>query len=299
MNEIMTSLRRTPYQTFASISVLFFTLLLSGLIFISLTFVNSLLNYVEARPTVIIYFQLKADEAQISAVKEKLENSGKTKSINYISEEDAIEINKEFTKDDPLSSYTTGSSPLPASLEVDAKKPEYLPEIAKMIASEPGIDEVQFQKDILQRLLDLTNSFRKVTITFFSYLVFMSIIVLSTTLSFKIALKRDRIKTIKLLGGTNSYIRAPFVGESVFLGLLATAIANIVIIGILIVVNNFLSNYFAGMEDLFVSIGPLQLQVWPFNVTFAGITLATTAIFSLIITLISSFIATGRYLNES
>ena len=75
MNDIVNSLRRTPYQTFAALSVLFFTLLLSGLLFISLTFLQGLLNYVETRPRVIVYFQVKAEDEQIQAVQKNIKNT--------------------------------------------------------------------------------------------------------------------------------------------------------------------------------------------------------------------------------
>ncbi len=296
MSDILTSLRRTPYQTFAALSVLFFTLLLSGLLFISLTFLQGLLNYVETRPRIIVYFQVKAEEDQIFAARDKLEASGKTADITYVSKEKAFEIYKEFTENDPLLVEMTSAEILPASLEIDAKKPEYLPELADLLKNQPGVDEVQFQRDIINNLLNLTSNVRRVTFIFFSYLMFMSIIVLTTTLSFKIALKREEISILKLLGATNMYIRKPFISESVFLGVLATALSNIVLIGVLILMNAFLTEYFADLGNLNMSLFGLPLQVWPFNLTFAILTLSVTAVFSLFITLISSFAATNRYL---
>jgi len=297
MNETLTSMRRTPYQTFAALSVLFFTLLLSGLLFISLTFMQGLLEYVETRPRVIVYFQTKADESQITAVQELLKNSGKTGTITYVTKEKAFEIYKEFTENDPLLLEMTSADILPASLEIDATKPEYLPEIAEMVSNQPGVDEVQFQKDIINNLLSLTSNVRKTTLVFFSYLMFMSIIVLTTTLSFKIALKREEIGILKLLGATNMYIRKPFISESILLGVIATALANMVLIGILILMNSFLSGYFSGIGMLSVDMIGLSLSVWPFDLTFAILTLSVTTIFSLFITLVSSFAATNRYLK--
>jgi len=297
MNDILTSLRRTPYQTFAALSVLFFTLLLSGLLFISLTFLQGLLNYVETRPRVIVYFQVKADEDQIFAVRDKIKNTNKTTEIKYVSKEEAFEIYKEFTQNDPLLLEMTSAEILPASLEIDATKPEYLPELAEMLQNQPGVDEVQYQKDIIDNLLSLTSKVRKTTVVFFGYLMFMSIIVLTTTLSFKIALKREEIGILKLLGASNMYIRRPFIGESIFLGALAAALSNIVLIGTLISMNSFLQGYFAGIPNLMISLGGMPLQVWPFNLSFAVATLAITSIFSLFITLTSSFVATNRYLK--
>jgi cell division transport system permease protein len=297
MNEVFTSLRRTPYQTFAALSVLFFTLLLSGLLFISLTFLQGLLEYVETRPRLIIYFQVQSSEDQIFAVKNKIESTGKSAKVSYITQNQAYEIYKEFTKNDPLLAEMTSPDILPPSLEVDVKEPKFLADIAELVASEQGVDEVQFQKDIVDNLLALTGNVRRITIIFFSYLMFMSIIVLTTTLSFKIALKKEEIGILKLLGATNMYIRKPFVKESVFLGILSTALANIFLIGLLITFNSTLITYFQGMGDLSIRVLGLPLQVFPFNLTFAMLTLSVTIFFSLSITLISSFMATNRYLK--
>lgn len=296
MNDILTSLRRTPYQTFAAFSVLFITLLLSGLMFISLSFLQSLLQYVETRPRIIVYFQTKAAEADINQTKAAIESLGKTEKITYVSKSEAFNIYKEFTKNDPLLLEMTSPDILPASLEIDAKEPSYLAEIAEFAKNQAGVDEVQYQQDIVENLLNLTSMVRKTTIIFFSYLLFMSVIVLATTTSFKIALKKDEILLTKLLGASKWYIRKPFVNESIFLGLLATAFANMFLIGSLLSMNTFLHDYFAGIPSLDMSYGFFTVQVWPFNIGFALLTIGVTSLFSLVIALIASFTATNRYL---
>ncbi len=296
MRDILTSLRRTPYQTFAAFSVLFITLLLSGLMFISLTFLQSLLQYVETRPRIIVYFQTKATDEEITAARDAIEALGKTQNITYVSKKEAFNIYKEFTKNDPLLLEMTSPDILPASLEIDAKQPSYLSEIADFAKNQAGVDEVQYQQDIVENLLNITASVRKTTIIFFGYLLFMSVIVLATTTSFKIALKKDEILLTRLLGASKWYIRKPFVNESVFLGLLATAFANIFLMGSLLSLNAFLQDYFAGIPSLDITYGLLTIQVWPFNVGFALLTIAVTTIFSLLIALIASFTATNRYL---
>ncbi len=296
MSDILTSLRRTPYQTFAAFSVLFFTLLLSGLMFISLSFLQSLLEYVETRPRIIVYFQTKASEEEIFAVRDAVEELGKTENITYVSKTEAFNIYKEFTKNDPLLLEMTSPDILPASLEIDAKEPAFLAEIADFTKNQAGVDEVQYQQDIVENLLNLTSTVRRTTIVFFSYLLFMSVIVLATTTSFKIALKKDEILITRLLGASKWYIRKPFVNESIFLGLTATAFANIFLLGSLLSLNAFLQDYFAGIPSLHMVLGFLTIQVWPFNIGFALITFAVTALFSLIIALTASYTATNRYL---
>src|SRR3990167_6840727 len=214
MNEIFTSIRRTPHQSLAAFLILFFTLFLSTLMLLSLSFLYGLLGYVETKPQVTVYFQTSTNQDQIFKIRSKLMNSGKVMSIKYISKEDAFKIYKQLNKDNPLLLEMVTADILPASLEIYAKKPAFLPELADFLKKEAGVDEVNFQKDILDRLLTLTDILRKTTIIFFSFLMFLPILVLTTTSLFKISLKKDEIELLRLLGASNfkssisSFLRA-------------------------------------------------------------------------------------------
>ena len=75
MKEVLTSIRRTPYQSLAAFLILFFTLFFSSVMFVSLAFLYGLLGYVETRPQVTVYFQSNAKEEEIFSLREKLKSS--------------------------------------------------------------------------------------------------------------------------------------------------------------------------------------------------------------------------------
>jgi len=133
MNQILTSIRRTPYQSLSAFLILFFTLFLSLMLFVSLTFLNSILSYLETKPQVTVYFQNKAPENQIFKVRDELMSSGKVLNIKYISKNEAFNIYKQLNKDNPLLLEMVSADILPPSLEIYAKKPIYLPEIAEYL----------------------------------------------------------------------------------------------------------------------------------------------------------------------
>ena len=81
---------------------------------------------------------------------------------------------------------------LPASLEVYAKKPEFLPEIANFLNSKPGVDEVNFQKIFIDRLINLTNIVKK-SIFILTSLVFSTIISLIIG-AFRMAIANNKKK---------------------------------------------------------------------------------------------------------
>ncbi|MFA6390694.1 MAG: permease-like cell division protein FtsX [Patescibacteria group bacterium] len=144
MKDIWTSIRRTPYQSLSAFLILFFTLFLTLILFVSLTFLYGTLNYLETKPQVTVYFQTKTPETQIFKVREELMNSGKVLNIKYISKNEAFNIYKQLNKDNSLLLEMVSADILPPSLEIFAKKPVFLPEIAEYLKKQGDIDEVQY-----------------------------------------------------------------------------------------------------------------------------------------------------------
>ncbi|KKQ64523.1 MAG: Cell division protein [Candidatus Daviesbacteria bacterium GW2011_GWA2_38_24] len=297
MNQILTSIRRTPYQSLSAFLILFFTLFLSLMLFVSLTFLYSTLSYLETKPQVTVYFQNKSLENQIFKVRDELMSSGKVLNIKYISKNEAFNIYKQLNKDNPLLLEMVSADILPPSLEIYAKKPAYLPEIAEYLKKQGDIDEVQYEKDIVDKLLILTNTIRRTALIFFSYLILMSIVVLTTTILFKIALKENEITLLKLIGATNFYIRKPYIMESLFLGITASLLSFGIFSLLVLYFNPFLQSYLKGISSLSVNVFNYQLTIWPLNYIFFAIIFVSSSIFGAVIATVASYIATNKYLK--
>jgi len=298
MKEILTSIRRAPYQSLAAFLILFFSIFLSTVLFISQTFFHSLLGYVETRPQVTVYFDTVTSEKDIFKIRDTLNNSGKVESIKYIGKEDAFKIYKDLNKDNPLLLEMVSADILPPSLEVYAKKPAYLAEIADFLKKQPAAEEVQFQKNIVERLLSLTNVSRKISIALLSYLVLMAVVVLTTSASFKIAMKKEEIELLKLIGATNSYIKKPFLLEGIFFGMVSSFLSFLVIGGTIFYLNPFLNSYLTGVGRLNLNLGFYQLGIWPINYEFLLVTFAVSSLFGIVISVLAITLATNKYLKQ-
>lgn len=297
MNEVMLSIRRTPYQSLAAFLVLFFTLFLALVLFVALAFLHGLLGYVETRPQVTAYFQPKTEEADILKIRDELVASGKVMDAKFVSKNEAFTIYKQLNKDNPLLLEMVSADILPPSLEIYAKKPAYLPEIATYLKKQNGIDEVNFQKDIVDRLLLMTAILRKTTIIFFTFLILMSIIVLTTTFLFKIAIKKDEIELLRLLGASNFYIKRPFILEAIVFGVAAVSTSYALVAGTLLYLNPFMQSYFKGIPALTLTVNPLSVMVWPLNPVFFATTFSLLLIFGVSIAVFASFLATEKYIS--
>jgi len=296
MREFFISIKRTPFQSAASFLVLFFSLFLTLFLLFSLAFSEGLLSYLETRPQITAYFEPKTNENEIFKIRDELNSSGKILSIKYINQKQAFEIYKKMNKDNPLLLEMVSAEILPPSLEIYAKKPIFLPEIAEYLKKQPSVEEVQFQKDILDRLLNLTSILRKIALGFFIYLFLMTTAVLITVTHFKTALKKDEIELLALLGASSFYIRKPFLKESFFMALFASIFSFSLALLTLFYFQPFLNSYFQGISSLVLNIFNFSLTVWPINWVFLAVIFSLSSFFGIFVSLFSTFLATKKYL---
>lgn len=297
MIQALSSLRKTPYQSASAILVLFFSLFLVAMLFISVTFLNGLLSYIETRPQVTVYFQSSIEEADILKVRDELLATGKVSEILYISKEDAYEIYRELTKDNPLLLEMTSPSILPASLEIYATRPDYLLEIADYLSTTEGVDEVQFQEVIVDRLLNLTSVIRQTALALTVFLAVMSVVVMAATTSFKIALRRDEIMTLQLLGASNFYIIRPFLSQGMLIAFIASVLAIGAVFGVHYALTPFLQGYLQGLPDITIGAYGVSFTVWPSNPVFFLVTFGIIFLYGIVITLLANVFATNKYLS--
>ena len=296
MRDFLISIKRTPFQSAASFLVLFFSLFLTFFLLFSLAFFEGILAYLETRPQIIAYFQPKTNENEIFKIRDELVSSGKVLSIKYTNQKEAFENYKKMNQDNPLLLEMVSADILPPSLEIYAKKPIFLPQIAEYLKKQPSIDEVQFQKDILERLLILTSILRKVSFSFFGYLFLMTTAVLVALSHFKLALKKEEIELLSLLGASSFYIRKPFLKESVLMAFFTSIFSFALVLLLLFYFQPFLNSYFQGITTLSVNVLGFSFNVWPINWVFLLAIFFLTSFFGIGISLFSTFLATSKYL---
>jgi len=298
MNEILTSVKRTPYQSLVSFLILFFTIFLSLFFFNLTSFFNGILSYVETKPQVTIYFKNDVKESDIFKIRDTVTSSGKVLSVKYISKKDALKIYQDLNKNNPTLLEMVTADILPASLEIYASKLSYLPEIADYLKKQPGVDEVVFQKDIVDKLASLTSILRKVSVSILVFLLLISFIVLMTTTAFKIALKKDEIELQRLLGASTGYVRKPFLVEGMVFGLVSGTVAFVLFYLVYLYFSPFLSSYLTGISKLsFYGLSNLNIYVWPASINFVILSYIITVLFGVLIGFIGNFLSTSKYIK--
>ncbi len=293
-NSIWTHMRRSPYQTLAAILTMFLTFLLGGVFALTTGTSLAILRYFEGKPQLTVFFMEKAGKPEADALKITLEGTGKVASTKFVSKDDALTIYKEQNKNDPLLLEMVTADILPASLEVTAIDPRFLSELEPVIKKADGVEEVIFQKDVVDALLSWTNAIRIIGGTLAGLLAIDSLLIIMTVIGLKIAMKKEEIEILKLIGATQWYIRKPFIIEGGIYGIVGAFFAWLIMTILLLVFRPALISFLGAIPVIHTLLAsPLSSIFLLSAAAFLGVLCIT----GFLLGAIGSLITLARYIK--
>ena len=213
---------------------------------------------------------------------EKILSTDKFSGYTYISEQQALEEHIRSLGEDPTAFL--GYNPLSASYEIhpsDAySAPDSLANIASQLQSLPYVTEVIYPRDLADLMSSNVQDFSLILMAVAIALLLVSLVLIVNTIRLQIYSKRFIINTMTLVGATSWVIRRPFVLKNMLIGFLAGLAALAVIGGVV---------YYVEFK-LGMMLFPLTWQ----NISFVS---AVVLVSGLLITLLASLIATGKYIR--
>lgn len=212
-----------------SISLVLIMIGTLGLIIINAT---KLSEYVREKIgfTLVLHDNIK--EVEIDRLQKVLNAGDFVKSTRYINKETAA---KELTEDlgEDFTGFL-GYNPLFASLEVKlyAKftHPDSLLILEKEFLEYPQIKEVYYQKNLVTVINQNVSRISIILVIISGLLTFIFVALINNTIRISVYSQRFTINTMQMVGATDSFIRKPFLLQSVFMGIYGALIANILIL---------------------------------------------------------------------
>lgn len=120
-------------------------------------------------------------------------------------------------------------NPLPWSVELKvppaARDPDALEALATRTRALPFVADVDYGQAALQRLSLIARAMELAGLVAFALVFLTAVIVVSATLQLAIFARREEIEIQKLVGGTDRFVRMPFLIEGALQGVLAGALA--------------------------------------------------------------------------
>lgn len=210
-------------------------LLFSGLMvvnFLSSTVVSGL----EDKVDISVYFKNEASDTEIGAVQQELENLGSVARVEYISREQALNDFRQKHAGDVLiqeSLNELDDNPLQASLNVKASEPSEYPAIVQFLEANKFrslVDKINFYENeqVIKRVQSISNGLRNWGFLATMMLAVIAVLVTFNTIRLTIYNQKHEIEIMRLVGGSNWHIKAPYLVEGGLYGAFAAAITFIV-----------------------------------------------------------------------
>jgi cell division transport system permease protein len=195
--------------------------------------VDEVVRDVEGRKQIIAYLTDDTSESDTQLLKKSLEGMAGIASVQYISKQMAWEEFRAELNDDELLA-AVDSNPLPASFRIsltdNAKAALEMETLVGQVSKFPGVEDVHYGEEWVRRLDDLTVTLTIANLMIGLVVSLCVIFVISNTIRLTVIARRDIIEIMKLVGATESFIRAPFLIEGVAQGLSAGALALLIIL---------------------------------------------------------------------
>ncbi|KKU22827.1 MAG: hypothetical protein UX34_C0020G0001, partial [Candidatus Woesebacteria bacterium GW2011_GWF1_46_13] len=137
-------IKRSPFQALAALFVLTLTFFVGTILAVLVYSSANLLNYFETRPQIITFLKDEITPENVSALQNKLSADVRVKDVRYVSKEEALEIYKQATSDNPLLSELVSPTIFPASLEFSVTDLSFAQEVINEIKEEGIVDSVGF-----------------------------------------------------------------------------------------------------------------------------------------------------------
>jgi len=223
--------------------------------------INTTTESIREKIDLAVYFKTDTTEEQVHQVENILKYRPNIKSITFVSKDEALKRWQSMKISDKVKDQVSQeNNPLPFSLDIKTTNPEYLKDIDSYITNSNFanlVERISYQenKDIVERLVNITNFSRKLGIILGIIFIVVSILVIQNTVRLAIYTRTKEIEIMRLVGASDAYIRIPFVIEAILYALLATIISLIIIwIGLLFVspmVSRYLGDINLDMQGFF------------------------------------------------
>lgn len=290
---------RNGSVSLSAVFVMIIALSMIGSVLLVTPFLGTALSELEDKIDVNIYMAPNASEEAIMDLKSKLETIPEVKSVTYVSRDEALaQFRARHENDHRIIQALdeVGENPLTAVLNVKAKEPSQYEGIAKALdgKSELSSDTLSIvskvnyydNKVAIERLSQFIDGVQKLGGIITVIMVGISILITFNTIRLAIFIARDEIAVMRLVGGSNDYIRGPFVVEGILYGFVAGILTIIMFYPITYWLKTTTQGFYGGIDLLHFFVANF-FQIF-FIIIISGIVLGA----------ISSYLAVRKYLTS-
>lgn len=285
---------RNGWLSAATVAIMLISLMVSMGLMVFNYITDQAVASIQDKIDISVYFKTSAPEDEILNIKSSLENMAQVKNVEYISNDQALEIFKDKHSDDPTISQAVSElngNPLEASLNIKAKQPEQYASIAQYFDTPDlaqFVDSVSYAKNqiAIDRLTAIVQNVGRGGFILTLVMALIAGLVVFNTIRLTIYSNRDEISIMRAVGASNWLVRGPYIVEGIVGGVVAAFISVIISLPIAYSVSPYINSFIP------------QLSVFNYFTSNVFRLTMYQILFAVVIGGLSSFIAIRRYLRN-
>lgn len=280
---------RAPLSTLMTILVIGIALALPSALYLILNNVRDLSGSWDGAASISLFMQQDISEEVATRLATRLENEPDIQRVQVVSREQALE---EFRQLSGMAGALDAlqSNPLPSVLIVEPATSHSGPDSAQILLSRlqqmEGVDLAQLDLQWVRRFHAITEIAQRGIIILASLLGLSVLLIVGNTIRLEIQNHHAEIEITKLIGGTNAFIRRPFLYNGLWYGLFGGFTAWLMVTLAMLMLDNPVSQL-AGLYQSSFRLSGLDFGIL-LTILGGGSLLGLTG----------SWIAVGRHLNE-
>lgn len=230
------SLRRNSLMSLASIISMTAALIILGIFLVITMNIRQITKHVEGNLQIQVYMTENCTQQQKDGLKNYLNSNNLIQFVKYESKATALKnfSNQLNSSSDLTDTFNAKNNPMPESYIVRAKNADNLGKIKKQISqynkkNNAGIEYIKYGKDYIKALTNFSHFINLFCIFVVVVLSVISYFLIYNTIKLTVFARRKEIGIMKYVGATDGYIRAPFILEGAFLGIIAALAATLAV----------------------------------------------------------------------
>jgi cell division transport system permease protein len=225
LSEVATGLRRNLTMTIAMIMTTAISLAFFGAGLLVARQIDEMKQIYYDKLKVSVYLKDTITDQQRSALEAELKSSPEVQNVQYLSKKQSWERFKRlFASNESLIQYASAED-LPPTLLVQMKHPERYTVIQQEFTGSPGVDQVQGQSEVLDRIFSLFNFIRNGAIALALLQALAALLLISNMIQVAAFNRRTETGIMRLVGASRWYTQLPFVLEAAAAGMAGAALA--------------------------------------------------------------------------
>jgi len=274
--------RRLISSYFSVVLSMFLVLFLLGILGFFVINSKKLSDDFKEEIVMTVFFKNEATDSTMTAFGQELKVAKFVKSSDYITKEQAAKMHTDIIGEDFMTFL--GANPLQNSYDIHLKADfidtENIRKIESRFLANDMIADVVYDKQLVNLVNDNIKKVSMWILIISGILALIAVLLINSSMRLAIYSNRFIIKTMQMVGATKSFIRKPFIWRSIRLGVIGAVLAIIALIGTLIYI-----------DTSFPSLNILDDQL------MVAIVLVGVLAVGILITWVSTFFATQKYLN--